>query len=180
MHLETAELHTKLPLEPTDVQRMHASDISILANSRSHPSKLLYYTGEATQLIFTLSYAAPEVIAAFEAGARSHIVSPAADVWALGLIAFEMLTGERTFPPFTETDDILNAISGRTSLPWEGPRRPELLRKLRVFRKHVLECLLRDPAKRPPIDAVIRGWDHLFQATSTTVTQANLRARRGV
>jgi serine/threonine protein kinase len=135
------------------------------------------HAGQSSQLTFTLAYAAPEVVVAFEAGQRTLAMHPAADVWALGLIAFEMLTGERIFAPFAEQQDILNAVAGRTAMPWEGPRRPELLRKLRVFRKHVLACLQRVPAQRPPIDAVVRGWDHLFQASTTTATQASLGAR---
>ena len=96
---------------------------------------------------------------------------PAADVWAIGLIAFEMLTGERVFPPMTDAHDILNAVAGRApaALPWEGARAPELLRRLRVFRPHVLECLQRDPARRPAVSALVRGWNHLFKAATTAV-----------
>jgi serine/threonine protein kinase len=133
--------------------------------------------GLSSQLTFTLAYAAPEVVAAFQADQHTLAVHPAADVWALGLIAFEMLTGERIFAPFAEQQDILNAIAGHTAMPWEGPHRPELLRKLRVFRRHVLECLQRDPAQRPPIDAIVRGWEHLFQASTTAATQASLGVR---
>jgi serine/threonine protein kinase len=134
-------------------------------------------SGQSSHLTFTLPYAAPEVVAAFEAGQHTVAMHPAADVWALGLIAFEMLTGERIFAPFTEQQDILNAIAGRTAMPWEGVRRPEFLRKLRIFRRHVLECLQRDPAQRPPIDVVVRGWEHLFQASTTTAMQMSFEAQ---
>jgi serine/threonine protein kinase len=124
--------------------------------------------GVEAPLSFTISYAAPEVVAAYEAGARTHIVHPAADIWALGLIAFEMLTGEPAFPPLASMADIMGRISGREAMLWEGPRRPELLHKLRVFKANVLDCLQRDPTLRPPMTAVVRGWEHVFQTVTTT------------
>jgi serine/threonine protein kinase len=118
-------------------------------------------------MFFTLAYAAPELIAAFEAGQESHIMEPAVDVWALGVIAFEMLTGESVFEPFAGQDAALSAIAGRTPMPWEGARRSELLAKLFAFQPHVLECLQRDPVKRPTIDKFVAAWEHLFQSSST-------------
>lgn len=40
-----------------------------------------------------LPYAPPEAIRASNAGARSMLVSPAVDAWALGLLAVEILAG---------------------------------------------------------------------------------------
>jgi serine/threonine protein kinase len=126
--------------------------------------------GELAQLSFTLAYAAPEVIAAYDAGQPTHLVHPAVDVWALGVIAFEMLTGETIFEPFTPNVEIMAHIAGRKPMPWEGPRRSELLRKLHVFQNNVLECLDREPARRPTMDVVVRGWEHLFRNSTTTST----------
>jgi Protein kinase domain len=127
--------------------------------------------GEAAPLSFTPSYAAPEVIAAYEAGARTLIASPAADVWSLGLVAFEMLTGEPAFPALS-MQEIVERLAGRAALPWEGPRRTELLRKLRSFKANVMDCLHRDPARRPPMISVVRGWEHLIRGATVTATVA--------
>jgi serine/threonine protein kinase len=124
------------------------------------------YAGVRAPMFFTLAYAAPELIAAFEAGQESHITEPAVDVWALGVIAFEMLTGESMFEPFAGQDAALSAIAGRTHMPWEGPRRNELLAKLCALQPHVQECLQRDPLKRPTIDKVVEAWEDLFQSSS--------------
>jgi serine/threonine protein kinase len=122
-------------------------------------------------LSFTPSYAAPEVIAAYEAGARTLVASSAADVWSLGLVAFEMLTGEPAFPEMS-LEEIVDHLAGRAALPWEGPRRPELLRKLRAFKSNVMDCLQRDPARRPQMSSVVRGWEHIFRgATVTAIIQ---------
>lgn len=72
-----------------------------------------------TGLSFALNYAAPEIILAQEAGSRTLAVDPAADIWALGVTAYELLSGGRTFAPGTPTSEIRNMISGRLPLPWE-------------------------------------------------------------
>lgn len=47
---------------------------------------------------FTLEYAAPEVAARWEAGSSQERVGAKVDVWALGLIAYELLTKRTAFP----------------------------------------------------------------------------------
>lgn len=84
------------------------------------------HAGMRTGLSFALNYASPEIILAQEAGSRTLAVDPAADIWALGVTAYELLSGGRTFAPGTPTTEIRNMISGRLPLPWE-----------------VLPCLLR-------------------------------------
>jgi hypothetical protein len=49
-------------------------------------------------LSFSLTYAPPEALAAFDAGQQSTTVAPAGDMWSLGVIAYELLTGCRVFP----------------------------------------------------------------------------------
>ena len=56
--------------------------------------------GETVPLVFTLAYAPPEAVQAWVA-ARSHaLVSAACDAWALGVIAFELLTGRPALDVF--------------------------------------------------------------------------------
>ena len=58
-------------------------------------------TGDSVALAFTLTYAAPEVVRAFVTQQRSVEASPAVDAWALGVMAFELLTGAPAFQPLT-------------------------------------------------------------------------------
>jgi serine/threonine protein kinase/tetratricopeptide (TPR) repeat protein len=83
----------------------------------------------------TLSYMAPEVLRGERADARS-------DVWALGVVLHEMLTGERPFAgqtPFELSSVILNGAP--RALPARAPAS-----LLAVVRR----CLQKDPAARYP------------------------------
>lgn len=125
--------------------------------------------GAEASLSFSLKYAAPETVHALEAGSRTIHVDPAVDIWAVGVIAYEMLTGERTFPVFdVSSGDQLSsntaqaALAGRAKLPWEGEG-AEIegrLQKLRGLRRTVLKCLDRQAGKRPTAEALLRSWDY--------------------
>jgi serine/threonine protein kinase len=77
-----------------------------------------------------MTYAAPEIIKAAESSRRSVVVDASADVWALGVIALELVTRERAFPEFPGDADIAEAerfknvicdcLLGRKKFPWEG------------------------------------------------------------
>ncbi len=89
-------------------------------------------------LVGTLLYMAPE-----QAAGKSRAVGPPADVWALGAILYEAVTGRRPFP-FTDVVDTLHRIRQQDPQP---PRRlrPGLPRDVETI---CLKCLEKDPAKR--------------------------------
>ena len=62
-------------------------------------------SGEVAPLAYTLAYAPPEVAKAVDAGARTIEVAPAIDAWALGVVAFELLTGQSAFKLVLEGRD---------------------------------------------------------------------------
>lgn len=59
--------------------------------------RLFECAGITARLTLSLKYAAPETITALEAGCHTIHVDAAVDIWAIGVIAFELLTGERAF-----------------------------------------------------------------------------------
>lgn len=72
--------------------------------------------GTRAALNVTLAYAAPEVVEALESG-RKLVVSPAQDMWSLGVIAFETLTRSCAFPlPFLSRDDVRTPPSSALQL----------------------------------------------------------------
>jgi serine/threonine protein kinase len=121
--------------------------------------------GSLAPLKLSLAHAPPEAVHAYEAGEAATVVDPAADIWALGLIAFELLSGRRVFPTGMRPDDARDQIAGRAPLPWEDRAlRPRNVPELGHLSRSVLGCLSRDAASRPSAREVLRAWDRLFSA----------------
>lgn len=129
-------------------------------------------------LAFSLKYTAPEVVHALEAGCQSVVVDTAVDIWAVGVIAYELLTGDQDFlaqgfPSEDRKQTTLDAIAGRVPLPWEEGSHgvQDRLVKLKGMRRTVLSCLDRNPSKRPTAASLQRAWGHAFDQITNTSTQ---------
>ena len=113
----------------------------------SHPSRLCY--------------CAPEVVANPALPLRSQSLVPvttAADIWSIGLVAYEVLTQERAFKQGATSEDILSSIG--SGMPWESGVAGAEQRNTRLGRRRkiVLACLDRDASKRPCIDVLLSHW----------------------
>jgi eukaryotic-like serine/threonine-protein kinase len=91
-------------------------------------------------ILGTPSYMAPE-----QAAGRSHEVGPAADVYSLGTILYEMLAGRPPFRGRTPRETIEMVLKDEP--PGLRTTRPEVPRDLEVV---CLKCLQKDPARRYP------------------------------
>lgn len=125
------------------------------------------FAGQTCGLSLSLLYTAPESVHALEAGLKTVVADPATDMWALGVISFELLTASRAFARSMNAEDIRAAIAGRAPLPWETHDfRKKNVPELRMLRRSVLSCLNRDPQRRPTSTALLQSWNGLFdQAT---------------
>ena len=98
---------------------------------------------------------------------------------ALGIIAFELLTGTRVFPPFNNCrEEIAETLLGDHLLPWEQESAErDLLPRLRALKRSVLACLERDPNQRPTSAEVLGKWHSLLETeTAKASRKSTLRA----
>ena len=101
-------------------------------------SPTLAHTGTLAGVILgTAAYMSPEQ-------ARGKAVDKRADVWAFGVVLYEMLAGRKLFDGETVTDVIAAVVTREpdwTALPEETPGR---------VRRLLEQCLRKDPRKRLP------------------------------
>ncbi len=90
---------------------------------------------EAGMILGTAAYMSPEQ-------ARGRPVDKRADIWAFGVILFELLTGRRLFDGETVSDTLASVL--RQDIPWDSLPAPTPT----SVRRLLSSCLERDPNKR--------------------------------
>eukprot|EP00892_Ulva_mutabilis_P000462 jgi/Ulvmu1/10416/UM062_0012.1 len=104
-------------------------------------------------------------------GGRSIKSDPATDIWAIGLIGYELIHRQRAFREFSWTfTDVLDAAAGVKAYPWED--RPGTFRRdpeLRALGSVVRACLARDAAARPTAEQLVQKLNQLFDSHGTTM-----------
>jgi Tol biopolymer transport system component len=111
-----------------------AMEASTAADLNSSPTLTLSPTREGV-ILGTAAYMSPEQ-------ARGAAVDKRADVWAFGVVFYEMLTGRRTFAEDTVSDTLAAVL--KTDPDWNAlpPDTPESIRRL------LRRCLQRDRKRR--------------------------------
>lgn len=76
---------------------------------------------------FTLKYAAPETVQAFRRGDSTCSADPAADVWAFGMICFELLTHQPFYGAFCSSKSVMELLDSDRPSPRSRSCTPTLL-----------------------------------------------------
>jgi Tol biopolymer transport system component len=103
-----------------------------VANSATVASPTMTQSG---MIVGTAAYMSPEQ-------ARGRAVDKRADIWAFGVVLYEMLTGRRLFDAEDMSDTLAAVLTREVSLTLLPPDTPPRLRGL------VGDCLVRDPKQR--------------------------------
>ena len=153
------------------------------SNGRVHrdikPDNLLYLPGSAVWRLldmgicapvglesppcYTPAYAPPEVIRATRSG-ETVVVDASHDVWALGVIAYEAITGTRALATRPQADAC--ACEG-VQYPWEQSedRMPEKWVRSRL-RAIMRPCLDRRAGERPPAAAIAEAVNRMGRCST--------------
>jgi serine/threonine protein kinase len=121
------------------------------------------HAGHETRLTFSLAYSPPEALQALQEGAVTVTADAAADMWAIGVIAYELITRSPAFPRSWSRPQLLQAALGGLAYPWEERVRSfRNLPELRALCGVVRACLSRDSAQRPTAPQLQTALSGLF------------------
>lgn len=132
-------------ISPHNIMISHRGEVKIIDFGISKAIRTDHDSTVAGSLKGKISYMSPEQ-------ARGQEVTTASDLFALGILAFELFSGRRMYPDM-EHMRILNVIT-----QWKASSLQETLSGLSGFEHHLVESLLQPQARdRLPAFEVVKG-----------------------
>ena len=96
---------------------------------------------------------------------------PSQDVWAIGVLAFEMMSGKPLFPPGSTPAQVKQILLGQLPFPHEED--PDVWRKVGKLKELVQRMLSRDASQRPSAAEVSAKVDAMADMTGATLMAFN-------
>lgn len=132
--------------------RCEANDLARIEVTLKRDTEAEYVMAQAGQLLGSPAYMSPEQ------WQDSHAVDRRTDLWAVGVILFELLTGERPFRAERDTKLLMQQI-----LNAEPPPPSQLNSQVPADLDTLcLKCLEKDPSRRFPTAAALAQELHRF------------------
>jgi serine/threonine protein kinase/tetratricopeptide (TPR) repeat protein len=141
-------------------KRAVVTDFGLALQSESSLEGVSFTTGQG--LLGTPAYMSPEQV-------EGRVATPASDIYALGLVIYEMVTGKRPFKGDTPISVAMKRLS-------EAPTPPRKIKAAisPLWESVILRCLERDPTKRL---ANAEDVAHALAGEGTTVSQLQTRPK---
>jgi serine/threonine protein kinase len=124
--------------------------------------------GDEVSLDYTLRYAAPEVIKAAAAGAETTVRRCSSDMWSLGVMAYELYTGERLFGDMSNEQ-----VAATLAMPGEVPL-PGLHNIEPNAARFIEKLLVKDPKKRWTVEKSLEA--RFFRSLDDTTKMSSSSA----
>lgn len=130
-----------------------------------------------------MAYSPPETLFALHAGAHTITSDTASDLWAIGVITYELVLGRPAFPAREwSRNELTRAALGELAYPWEERGCPGQFRHIpeaRALSSALRACLNRDPSRRPTAAALQLRLNQLFDESATTSETAPPKGKAG-
>ena len=120
----------------------------------------------------TASFMAPELLLSEKFGLKKGVPSKEADIYALGMTVYQVLTGKWPFYPKREAEVMHAVIAG------ERPPKPENAEEIGIVWDLLEECWREDRTKRPNISEILGRFCEITgerKSTDSTVDVAGTR-----
>ncbi|GMH39346.1 hypothetical protein BSKO_07244 [Bryopsis sp. KO-2023] len=156
---------------------------NVVMFSSSLSWKLIDYSfsskkGRSSPIVYSLTSCSPEMLTAHAKGHTHIFAKLSVDMWSLGLIFWEVLTGFPLFGRQFSKDEVMSMLLGVTPLPFE--KDPELWDNIKntAARRIVQNLLIRSPNARWPIQKVLSN--SFFSSGEDTVQEERSVSRSNV